>query len=143
MVGAQRLASLRAQGIDTVINLLPDTSAQAVADEAAIVTGQRMAYIHIPVDFAAPTVDDFDQFTEAMAAVDGQIVHIHCAANYRVSVFYGLWAVAQGMWSSAQARDLIDSLWRPQDHAGWPAFITAVGQHRHAGPLGDPKETIP
>ena len=67
-----------------------------------LVAAAGVAYIHIPVDFAAPSRADLDAFADAMDANEGRTVHVHCAANYRVSAFYGLYAQRKG-WSLAEA----------------------------------------
>jgi hypothetical protein len=55
-----------------------------------------------------------------------QKVHIHCAANFRVSAFYSLYQVTHGAWSVARASEFIADVWRPAEHPGWPEFIAAI-----------------
>lgn len=123
VVGDQRLANLKAQGYGALINLLPDQSEYAVADEGQIATSQGLRYVYIPVDFAAPTQADFDAFVQAMDAVGDKPVHVHCAANFRVSAFYSLYAMKKGLWTQAQADEFISGLWNPAEHPAWAAFI--------------------
>ena len=123
LVTAEQLAQLRREGYDAVINLLPEDSEHAVADEARIVREQPLDYVYVPVDFAAPTHADFEAFSRAMDAHHGQQLHVHCAANYRVSAFYGLYAVQQGLWSVDQADAFVRDLWDPSEHPVWAAFI--------------------
>lgn len=117
------LAGLRAEGYDVVVNLLPDTSEQATRNEAAIVAEQGLTYVHLPVDFAAPTREELEAFVEVMDAHDGKTIHVHCAANYRVSVFYGLYAVRRGAWSPDEARQHIRGLWPDGPDPVWSDFI--------------------
>jgi len=124
-VGVAELGELRAKGYDVVVNLLPDTSEYAAPGEAAIVQGQNLGYVLIPVDFAAPTHDDFDAFAAAMDANAEKKVHIHCAANYRVSAFYSLYAMRKGWWTAEQADAHIRDVWRPEEYPVWEAFIAA------------------
>src|SRR5215208_6547373 len=81
IVPVEQLAELRDQGYGAVINLKPDIEAEIGADEGQIVRDQGIDYVHLPVDFDAPTHADFEAFTQAMDAHDGQTVHVHCAAN--------------------------------------------------------------
>src|SRR4051795_2387374 len=74
-------------GFDAVINLALPTSDNALANEGSIVTGLGLTYIHIPVNFEAPTVQDFRVFWRVMEAFARRRVFVHCAANKRVSVF--------------------------------------------------------
>lgn len=123
VVGDKRLANLQVQGYGAVINLLPDQSEYAVPEEGEIVTGQGLRYFYIPVDFAAPTQADFDAFVQAMDAVGDKTVHVHCAANFRVSAFYSLYAMRKGLWAAEEADEFIEGLWNPAEHPAWAAFI--------------------
>ena len=126
VVGADRLEALASQGYEVVVNLLPDSSEHAVSNEQGIVESQRIEYIYIPVDFKAPGRSDLSRFSEALDRLSDSKIHIHCAANYRVSAFYSLYAASRGQWSTDQARDFIHSVWRPADYPGWPEFIDEV-----------------
>lgn len=126
VVGANRLKGLAPEGYDMVINLLPDDSEYAVEDEAGIVESQGVEYVYIPVDFKSPTLNDYDRFAAALDQAKGRKVHIHCAANYRVSAFYALYAESTGLWSGTEAQEFIHELWQPQEHEGWPDFIAQV-----------------
>ena len=133
VVGAERLGALQASGYQALINLLPDSSEYAVAGEADLVTAQGVDYIYIPVDFAAPSQQDFDAFTRAMDQLDDRKVHIHCAANFRVSAFYSLYAQRCGRWNTAQADAHIRDLWNPADEPAWAAFIASQRQNISPG----------
>ena len=124
VVGAALLSGLHAEGYQAVINLLPDSSEHAVADEASIVRDQGLDYVYIPVDFEAPTHADLEAFADAMDARTGQKVHVHCAANYRVSAFYSLYALRKGLCAEAEAHTLVHDVWDPADHPAWMAFIS-------------------
>ena len=68
-VEPEQLAQLGAAGVEVVLNLMPDSSQYAVPGEADIVAGQGIEYLYLPVDFAAPTVADYERFLELMEAV--------------------------------------------------------------------------
>ncbi len=123
VLSVEQLGALGGEGYDAVVNLLPDDNEWAHADEAAIVRGQGLAYVHIPVDFDAPTREDLERFVDAMDALAGRTVHVHCAANYRVSAFYGLYALRTGRWTEAQADAFVGDLWDPSAHPAWAVFI--------------------
>jgi len=123
LVPPDALTELRGDGIDAVIDLLPATVDHAVAGEDDIVRGQGIDYVAIPVDFDAPTHADFEAFVAAMDAHDGQRVHVHCAANYRVSAFYALYAELRGRWTREQADAFVADLWNPADYPAWSALI--------------------
>ncbi len=125
LVNAEQLANLGSEGYQAVVNLLPDSYDYAVHEEPTIVRDQGLDYVYIPVDFDAPTHDDFVVFTDAMRAHRDDKVHVHCAANYRVSAFYGLYAQSQGLCTEAEADALVQGLWNSADYPAWTEFIAA------------------
>jgi protein tyrosine phosphatase (PTP) superfamily phosphohydrolase (DUF442 family) len=124
LVSAAQLSTLRDEGYAALINLLPDSSEYAVADEARILSEQGIDYVYIPVDFEAPTHADFEAFIDAMDRRSGQKIHVHCAANYRVSAFYSLYALRRGWYDEDAANALVESIWTPSDFPAWTAFLT-------------------
>lgn len=126
LVDAVALEALSAQGYAVVINLLPDTYEHAVRNEREIVESQGIEYIHIPVDFKKPERPDFLAFAEALDRVADKKIHLHCAANYRVSAFYALYQRRRGHWSIDKTMAFIEEIWRPAEHEGWSDFIEAL-----------------
>jgi uncharacterized protein (TIGR01244 family) len=119
-----QLRGLHAEGYDAVIDLLPESHERAVSDEARIVRSQGLDYVHIPVDFEAPTHDDLEAFVAAMDVRTDRTLHVHCAANYRVSAFYSLYALRRGLCTEAEADELVLDVWDPTDHPAWMRFIS-------------------
>jgi protein tyrosine phosphatase (PTP) superfamily phosphohydrolase (DUF442 family) len=110
-----------------VINLLPDASEYAVKNERRLVEGQGIEYLYLPVDFAAPTLADYEQFRRLMNLAGDRKLLIHCAANYRVSAFYSRYAIQTGHWSVTQADQFMLSIWQPAEHPPWPQWLEEVG----------------
>jgi protein tyrosine phosphatase (PTP) superfamily phosphohydrolase (DUF442 family) len=75
------------EGFDVVINLALSSATNALENEDKIVSSLGMAYIHIPVDFEKPTIDDLKLFLTLLSSLEGKKVFVHCAKNYRVSAF--------------------------------------------------------
>ncbi len=46
-----------------------------------------MAYIHIPVDFENPTIENLKLFLTLLSSLEDKKVLVHCALNYRASAF--------------------------------------------------------
>ena len=128
VVSRDCLKTLASQGYEVLVNLMPDESEYAVSDERTIVKSQNIEYIYIPVDFRQPKHSDFVKFSAALDRVldEDKKVHIHCAANYRVSAFYALYAVSHDVWSIDKAWAFIHDVWQPADHSGWSEFIVNV-----------------
>jgi uncharacterized protein (TIGR01244 family) len=116
-----QFAALRDAGVKTVINLALTDSPRALPDERVALAALGVRYIHIPVDFKAPTEADFAAFAAAMDALRDAPVHIHCAANWRVSAFVYRYRIERLGWSEAEARPDLDAIWQPD--AVWRNFL--------------------
>jgi uncharacterized protein (TIGR01244 family) len=117
-----QLAAVAQAGFTTVINLaLHDDPRYSLPDEAGTVRSLGLDYVHIPVQFAAPTQGDLLAFFDAMDVHQGEKVWVHCAANMRVSVFLGLYRMIRQGWRRERAFELMDGLWKPNEV--WTSFI--------------------
>jgi protein tyrosine phosphatase (PTP) superfamily phosphohydrolase (DUF442 family) len=121
-----QLRGIAGEGVEAVINLGLLDPRYCLKDEAGLATSLGMGYIHIPVDFQAPTMEDLERFFRAMDRLKGKKVLIHCAANFRVSSFFSLYAQARLGWTLKEADDHIHSVWEPDDV--WAGFIKKVRQ---------------
>ncbi|WP_435418842.1 sulfur transferase domain-containing protein [Parerythrobacter aurantius] len=104
-------ARLAAIGVRHVINLALDSHPEALADEAALLAQQGIAYTHIPVPFDAPTRDHVAAFEAALEAAEGP-VHVHCIMNYRVTAFFYLLDRARGL-PEQEAAARMARVWDP------------------------------
>ena len=123
-----QLIAAAAEGFSTVINLATLASPSSLPDEAGLVRSLGMAYYHIPVEWEQPTDGDFATFEQVMCEVAPRRTLLHCAANFRVTAFYALYALKNLGWSEAQADEFRASIWRGSDYPVWEAFI----QHMQA-----------
>lgn len=126
LLSPEQLQALKGEGYDAVINLLPDDSEYAIKNEAAIVMEQDILYEYVPVDFAAPTVSDYRAFERVLSGLTTQRVMVHCAANYRVSAFYSIYACLNEGWSASQARDFISTVWNLDEYPVWQQFVAQM-----------------
>lgn len=115
------LLALARDGYQVIVNLGLLDPRYALDDEAGLVEELGMGYHHIPVEFDAPTREELDRFVDAMQRAEGKKVHVHCAANYRVSVFVSLFAQLYLGWSARQADHFIDQVWIPNPI--WKQFL--------------------
>ena len=111
------------EGFTAVINLVPTNPPYTPADEGSLVRALGMAYHYIPVEWNHPTDADFAAFEQAMSATTGQRTLIHCAANFRVTAFYALYAHKHLGWSAAEADAFRTRIWAGSDYPVWEAFI--------------------
>ena len=126
LLSEDQLGALKQEGYESVINLLPDDSEYAIKGEKELIERQGLIYTHIPVDFSAPQTSDYRAFETAMNGLCGKKLIIHCAANYRVSAFYGIYAHHYHDWSVVRANEFIASVWNPGEHEPWAAFISSL-----------------
>ncbi|MGO8701385.1 MAG: protein tyrosine phosphatase family protein [Limisphaerales bacterium] len=112
---------IRESGFEAVINLALPTSDNAIPNEGSLVTSLGMSYIHIPVDFKAPTDQDLQTFCRVMEAFGDRRVFVHCAANMRVSAFVFLYRVLCQHVGVQEAEGDLHAIWQPDDV--WTRFI--------------------
>jgi protein tyrosine phosphatase (PTP) superfamily phosphohydrolase (DUF442 family) len=123
---AEQLIAAAQEGTQVVINLATYQAGHSLEDEAGLVRSLGMTYYHIPVDWQNPTLSDFAAFEQAMQQVGVAKTLIHCAANFRVTAFYGLYAMKHLGWTEAQAEQLRAPVWAGSEYPVWDEFIRRV-----------------
>lgn len=116
-----QLDIVRDAGYEAVVNLALPTSDNAIPNEGSIVSGLGMAYVHLPVDFKAPTSRDFRAFCRVLDAFEDRRVFVHCAANMRVSAFVFLYRVLRKHVPVTGAERDLHAIWKPDEV--WSRFI--------------------
>ncbi len=125
-----QLRAVAAEGFNVVINLaLHNDPRYSLPDEAGLVDSLGLTYVHIPVQFGAPTEADLLAFFDAMEANRDRKMLVHCAANKRVTVFLGLYRVVKQKWKSEKAFSLMKEVWVPD--AVWSSFIADMLSKHH------------
>lgn len=120
---AGQLHDAAAEGVQAVVNLATLDPLSALLDEAHLVPSLGMDYYHIPVVWEDPQPADFDRIARTMDALAGKPVLIHCAANFRVTAFHGLYAMRSLGWTEAQADALRARVWQHHRYPTWEAFV--------------------
>ena len=120
---ASQLRDAAQEGFTAVINLAPYDKRYSIDDEAGLVQSLGMRYHHIPVDWENPTAADFAAFERAMNEHARDKTLVHCAANFRVTAFYSLYALENLGWTEAQADELRASIWQGTDLPVWENFV--------------------
>ena len=104
-------ARLAAIGVRHVINLALDDHPEALAGERELLEASGIGYSHIPVPFDAPTKQHVAQLREEIERRDGP-VHVHCIMNYRVTAFFYLIDLENGL-AESEARARMTTVWDP------------------------------
>ncbi len=124
----QQLKAVADAGFAVVINLATINPRYSLADEAGLVHSLGMTYYHIPVEWERPQASDFEAFSTLMDQLSGKQVLIHCAANYRVTAFFSLYAMQKLGWSEAAADQFRARIWKPNEYPIWQEFIQHMKQ---------------
>lgn len=122
---AEHFNALKTLGVRHVVDLIPgDRSA-----EQALVEDLGLSYTHIPVDWEAPTIEDFKRYVSAMQSNSqpGSKTLTHCKLNWRGATFTYLYRVVILNENEQIAREDMLKIWSPNDT--WQAFINTVKSH--------------
>lgn len=117
---------IKQAGFQIVVNLATSASYQHVPNEKELVEENGLQYIHIPVEWENPKVEEADQFFQVLNHNREKRIFVHCAMNMRVSAFMYLYRILHlGMNSDDAAKDLY-RIWQPDET--WQQFINKVIQ---------------
>lgn len=128
------ILALSGRDIDVVINLALPTSANALAGEAELVTGEGLSYVQIPVAWEHPEPEQFRQFVGVLRAFAGHRIWVHCAKNMRVSAFVYLYRRLVLGEDEDTAAFPMRAVWEP--NPVWQAFLRDVVTHYGGPPAG-------
>ena len=123
----EQFAAVKAAGYRVVVNLALPTSTNALPDEAERVAALGITYVHIPVIWESPTLQDLEEFFAVMERYREEKVFVHCALNMRVSAFFFLYRVIRLGVPQDEAREALLQIWQPDDV--WSRFIGQALAH--------------
>lgn len=135
----EQLRSAAADGYRIIINLATINPRYSLPDEEGLVHSLGMVYHHIPVDWQNPLASDFAAFEQLMQSLPAEKTLIHCAANFRVTAFYSLYAQKWLGWTADQAKELRAFVWAGSNYPVWEDFIARMT----AGMTSTPSEAAP
>jgi len=121
---AEQLKAVSEAGFKRVIYLAFSDNHTAIETEDRVVKKLGMDYVHIPVDFENPTLEDFEDFAAVINRDKAKRTLLHCQINLRASTFSFLYRVIYGGVPMAQAKQDLDAIWVPDKI--WYRFIVAV-----------------
>lgn len=120
----EQLPLIKDSGFERIIYIGFSTVGTAIPEEDQLVKELGMDYLQIPVDFANPTVRDFNAFADAMQREEGTKTLLHCQVNARATAFGLLYRVIYQDVPLAQAKSEMNSVWQPNEV--WRDFIFEV-----------------
>ncbi|MBD0263842.1 MAG: protein tyrosine phosphatase family protein [Tolypothrix sp. Co-bin9] len=120
----EQFQAIKAAGYQVIVNLALPESPNALKDEKQIVESKGMQYVHIPVVWENPTIENVKEFFSVMEANTHKKVFVHCAANMRVSAFMYLYRHLHQRISDEDAKKDLQKIWIPNEI--WQSFIEQV-----------------
>ncbi len=120
----EQLENLAERGTQVIINLALGTSDHALPDERGTVERLGMSYIHIPVIWDQPTLQNLQDFMNSMDAHPNKKIHVHCAMNYRATAFIALWRVLRQGWDPQAAFSIQKTIWNLDEYPIWEVFVS-------------------
>ena len=129
---AAQLEAVRDAGFERVMYIAFSDQSRSLANEDRLVKDLGMEYVHIPVDWEAPTASEFYLFAGAMQRSPGKKTLLHCQANYRASAFAFLYRVLFEKVPVAQAKEDMNAVWTPNDT--WRELIFAILEENGVSP---------
>ena len=120
----EQFTIIKLSNYQAIINLALLYSPNALPNEESIVKSLGMEYIHLPVIWENPTIEDITRFFSVMKNFSDKRVFIHCAANKRVSAFIYLYRIIHQKINKEQAQKDLHRIWIPNER--WQNFIQQV-----------------
>jgi protein tyrosine phosphatase (PTP) superfamily phosphohydrolase (DUF442 family) len=115
---------IRDAGYGVVLNLAMPSSSNWLPQEPAILDRLGLDYIHLPVLWENPILDDFDQFCAVLEGHKTEKLWVHCAKNMRVSAMTYLFQRLKLGLTHEVAWRYVEPVWQPNDV--WHNFIEAT-----------------
>jgi protein tyrosine phosphatase (PTP) superfamily phosphohydrolase (DUF442 family) len=125
---ATQLKVVSKAGFERVIYLAFSDNDTAIEAEDRVVKELGMDYVHIPVDFENPTLEDFEDFATVINRDKQKRTLLHCQINLRASTFSFLYRVIYGGVPMAEAKEAFDTVWVP-DEVWYQFIIDVLQQH--------------
>jgi protein tyrosine phosphatase (PTP) superfamily phosphohydrolase (DUF442 family) len=117
----ESLLQLNAEGYAAVISLAPGNTADAVADEAAILKAQGIEFVHVPIPWQTPEASHLAATAAALQRFQGRKVLVHCQMNMRASAVTFLYRAIYAKEDPAAAWADVKKTWTPDGQ--WAKFV--------------------
>lgn len=117
------LTELKAEGVTVVIDLRDDPP----RGQKKKLAEQSVDWINIPIEWNDPETVDFERFSKAMEAHQGDHVLVQCAANYRASAMTYLYRVVVEQVDEDEAAKDLYAVWTPsEENRKWSDYMEGI-----------------
>jgi RimJ/RimL family protein N-acetyltransferase len=100
------------------------TSPGALADEAELAERAGLRYLHLPIDFETPELEQAARLFDELQSAEGEPVFVHCALNKRVSALLSAYRMVVGGVPSHEARADLHAIWQP--NPTWQRYVSSA-----------------
>lgn len=111
--GPRDIEVIARAGFKHLINLALPTSPGALADEGSLAKSAGLEYLHLPIDFELPDLQQAARLFSALDERRSQPVLVHCAKNMRVSALLYVYRCLLGGVPAREARADLHAIWQP------------------------------
>lgn len=112
---AEQLPVIKDAGFERIVYVAFSDQDRSLHSEDRLVKQLGMEYVHIPVDWEAPTVSDYQLVAAALRDNASRKTLLHCQVNYRASAFSFLYRVLEEGVDIAEAKADMNSVWTPNN----------------------------
>jgi len=119
----EEIGAIKDAGFDVVVNLAPADEDRNQLEGYHVVK-QGMTYVHIPVSWENPRLEDLRMFFDVMDANRSRKVYVHCFANMRVSVFVFLYRTLRQHVPEDEALADLRKIWNPDEQPQWATLMS-------------------
>ena len=128
----KELKALADAGYERIVYIAYSDHRNSLENEDRIVKDLGMEYVQIPVEWSAPTSNDFYMFAGALQRSPDTKTLLHCQVNFRASAFAFLYRVLHEGVSVAEAKRDMNSVWTPNET--WRDLIFEVLEDNDISP---------
>ncbi len=112
---AEQLTLIRDAGFERIVYVAYSDQPKSLSNEDRLVKELGMQYVHIPVEWEAPTADDYYMVAAALRGYSARKTLLHCQVNYRASAFSFLYRVIEDGVDIAEAKADMNTVWTPNE----------------------------
>ena len=129
---AEQLQAIASAGFERVVYVAYSDHDNSLANEDRLAKNLGLEYVHIPVEWDAPTASDFALVAAALQGASNRPTLLHCQVNYRASAFSFLYRVLYEGVDMREAKADMNSVWEPNDT--WRSLIFEILQAQGRDP---------
>ncbi|MEL7296323.1 MAG: protein tyrosine phosphatase family protein [Pseudomonadota bacterium] len=118
---AQQFLGLGEDGFETVVYVAYTDHENSLANADRLAHQQGLTYVHIPVDWNNPTLQDFQMIANVLEQNRERKTLLHCQLNYRASAFAMLYRVLYQDVPLLDAKRDMNAVWQPNQT--WTDFM--------------------